>query len=338
MKLFLYLVVLFSYCAEAQLIESKILDIETKEPILGATVYFNGTTKGTITNKEGVFKIQKTTDINSNLIINCLGYYKETVDLTVISDNSYIIYLKPKVETLDALVITKDEWSRKKKLQYFKSEFLGKNTAAIQCKIANEEDIKIQFNAHTQELTAYSEKTIIIKNKYLGYVIHYDLSDFIIKLDKDLLFNSHYVKEVSYLGTSFFVKSKEKKKHLKARNNLYRGSILHFMRSIKDNQIEENDFLIYFDKFRVHAKDYIQIFTEKGKTKVLLKEAKITILFKEHKQSFLVSNTKDKSFYINDFGNYSPSENISFGGYLGQKRVSTMLPLDYKYTSTNSLQ
>jgi len=75
-----------------------------------------------------------------------------------------------------------------------------------------------------------------------------------------------------------------------------------------------------------------------NRIKISIKEDKISILYKRLKQSFLVINTKDKSFYIDSFGNYFPPENISFGGYLGQKRISTMLPLDYELVSINSLQ
>lgn len=337
-KLILHLLFLISYSVKAQKIESKIIDYETKEPILGATIYFDGTTNGTITNEEGDFKIQQTTRDNNKLIVNCLGYQKKIIDLSGISKVDRIIYLKSKIEILDAVIITKDKWSRKKKLAYFKKEFLGISLTSNQCEIENEEDIKIQFNAQTQQLTAYSNKTIIIKNKHLGYVIHYDLSDFTIQLEKDLYFNSHYTKEVYYLGTSFFIAKKEKKKYRIAREKAYNGSKLHFMRSIKNNAIEENDFLIFYDRYRVHAKDYIKITTENGKTKVIIKEDKITILYKNHRQSFLVSNTDEKSFYINNFGNYFPSENISFGGDLGYKRMSTTLPLDYKQESENSSQ
>lgn len=337
-KLLCYLFFLICYCAEAQLIQSKLLDFETKEPILGATVYFDGTTNGTITNGTGVFKIRKKTGINSNLIISCLGYQKMIIDLDTITNDDHIIFLKPQIEALDDLVITKDNWSREKKLKYFKREFLGQMTPTDQCFIENEEDIKIRYNAETQELTAHSKQTIIIKNKTLGYTIKYDLSDFTIQLEENLFYKTHFVKEVYYLGTSFFISNKERKKHRKARNNVYNGSILHFMRSIKGNKIEENGFLIFYDKFQVKAQEYIQYSVEIDKIRVFLKEERISILYKRDKQSFLVTNTENHSFYINDFGNHFPSENISFGGYLGEKRIATMLPLDYKYSSTNTLQ
>jgi len=337
-KFLLVLFLLISYCVDAQLIQSTVLDFETKEPILGATVYFDGTTKGTITNEEGVFKIHKTPEITSNLIIRYLGYNKEVIDLTLIYDSGHIIYLKPKAETLEEVVITKDDWSREKKLHYFKREFLGVDLPANQCKIENAEDIKIRFNSVAQELTAYSEKPIIIRNKYLGYIIQYDLSDFTAKLAESLFNSTYYTKEVYYLGTSFFVGEKEKKRHHTARNHVYHGSRLHFMRSIKDNKIEENGFLIFHDKFQVQPKEFVKIFLEQGRTKISLKEAKISILYKREKQSFLITNREDRSFYIDDYGHHFPSENISFGGYLGQKRMSTMLPLNYKLVSENSLQ
>jgi len=337
-KFLLFLLLLISNCVEAQLIQATVLDFETKEPILGATVYFDGTTKGTITNEEGIFRIQKSLEIKSNLIVRYLGYNNEVIDLALIYDNSYIVYLKPKAEALNEVLITKDNWSRKKKLHYFKREFLGKDLPANQCKIENVDDIKIRFNSVTQELTAYSEKPIIIKNKYLGYVIHYDLSDFTAKLAEGMFNGTYYAKEVYYLGTSFFIGDKEKRRHLKARKHVYNGSKLHFMRSIKDNQIEENGFLIFYDKLQVQSKEFIKRLVELNRIKISIKEDKISILYKRLKQSFLVINTKDKSFYIDSFGNYFPPENISFGGYLGQKRISTMLPLDYELVSINSLQ
>jgi hypothetical protein len=34
-------------------------------------------------------------------------------------------------------------------------------------------------------------------------------------------------------------------------------------------------------------------------------------------------------FYLDGLGNFAPANRLSFGGYMGGKRVAAMLPLDY---------
>ncbi len=51
-----------------------VFDSKTKEPLPGASVYFDGSSMGTITNLDGQFKLQSTIKTHATLIISHLGY------------------------------------------------------------------------------------------------------------------------------------------------------------------------------------------------------------------------------------------------------------------------
>ena len=108
---------LISYCQEVEEVLFKVLDSNSKESISYVTVQFQNSKNGIIGNIDGDFRIpfqyKKEKDI---LIISCIGYETKNVVLEVSIDKDInVIYLKPKVELLDQVVIkgkkSKDKFS-----------------------------------------------------------------------------------------------------------------------------------------------------------------------------------------------------------------------------------
>jgi hypothetical protein len=56
----IFLLLINSVCLFAQVITGKVIDAENNQPISGASVYLNGTQKGTTSNTDGVFDISST--------------------------------------------------------------------------------------------------------------------------------------------------------------------------------------------------------------------------------------------------------------------------------------
>lgn len=83
-----------------QEIKGVIYDLETKEPIIGATVYYINNKIGTVTDKNGEFKIKYVKNIP--LIISAVGYYSDTI-LSVTKDFS--LGLQPKSESIKTIVV-----------------------------------------------------------------------------------------------------------------------------------------------------------------------------------------------------------------------------------------
>src|SRR5260370_25695041 len=74
----LTLFLLFATLLRAQEIKGKVIDAESGKPIIGASVYLNGTYKGTSSNKEGSFIINST-ERNIPLIVSYVGYESQTI-------------------------------------------------------------------------------------------------------------------------------------------------------------------------------------------------------------------------------------------------------------------
>ncbi len=331
MKKITFLALFFlCFSLNSQTIDAYIFDKNTSEPLFGTTIYIDGTTIGTTTNSEGYFELDLKNSKNSNLIISFLGYQTQVFEVNS-SQFPKNIYLEESESQLDEVIVEPDNWSRERKLRIFKSEFLGKTEASKYCKIINEKDITLIYKASSNTLIAYSEKPIIIKNKYLGYQINYNLMDFEIKFNYDTMGLLHTHK-VYYVGTSYFTElhKKTKKKVLKNRANEYYGSLLHFMRSLANKRLSENKFRIFDKSFQIPTYKYFDITREDNQTQVTLLKKKLNILYDQFDQSSIQLQNDNTKFLIDEFGNYSPPNNLIFGGNLGKKRVSNMLPLNFE--------
>ena len=71
---FLFLTV----CSHAQVIIGKVIDADNGKSIPNASVYLNGTSKGTTSNSEGNFRLN-TAEKNIPLIVSSIGYQSETI-------------------------------------------------------------------------------------------------------------------------------------------------------------------------------------------------------------------------------------------------------------------
>ena len=298
--------------------------------IYGASVYFDGTSIGVSTNKQGYYEILFKEN-NSSLIISSLGY-----DPVIIKQQDYNslkslpdVYLKEKLEELNTVHLETDPWSRLRKLRIFKREFLGSNKSASNCKIINEDSIELRYIPSSKTLVARSNEPLIIENKYLGYVVKYNLTDFKVKFKKGssgllLPFSTYYE------GFSFFepLKKRLSKKIMKNRKLSYLGSSLHFMRSLYKKKLEENNFKIFYERFQVPTYKYFDIVQNKNMIQVELLVDEIAILYNDIQQSGLITKGR---FTIDYFGNHSPPESIILKGDMSYKRISELLPLDYNY-------
>ena len=80
----LLLLLIVSYTQAQNLsLTGRVTDKATGQAILGANIYFNNSTYGTVTDQNGNFKIRNVKQGNYELIISCVGYHrvKQSIDL-----------------------------------------------------------------------------------------------------------------------------------------------------------------------------------------------------------------------------------------------------------------
>ena len=323
----------------AQIYSGTVLDSKSNLPLESVSVNFDGTTIGAVTNNKGVFNIEINQVTQATLVVSYIGYEKLFLTFDDLKNNP-TFKLKEHETSLDEVVLF-DDWSRQKKLELFRLEFLGTDANALKCKIKNEDAIIINYNKTEDKLYASSNETLIIENKALGYLIYYDLVDFEVSF-KTSEIGFRLTNTSFYSGTSQFKnidKKNVKRKYLDSRRKSYFGSSLHFMRVLTQHKIAENDYEIFIkspaeDSDLYFKTDNASVFklqkdTIKGYHVNILNEHKIVIRHKGLIQSSITIFIDEKDFFIDFYGIHSPVEKLYFGGEFVRSKLSSILPVDY---------
>ena len=213
---------------------------EANVALEGAAVYLNSTMLGTTTNADGEFSIP-VKDGQFELIVSYLGFKKIIYSLNTENYNKPLVFkLIEEANMLNEIVITKtiydDEW--KHNLDFFKKQFIGRSKLAKGCEILNPKVLHFEFNAKDNILTAIARKPLLLKHKKLGYIITYELESFIK--------NKNYL---TYLGYSRYKQiegnKRKQKRWEKNRLKAYNGSSVHFFKSVLNNTIDEEGFIVH---------------------------------------------------------------------------------------------
>ena len=337
MKIFLQVLLLFPLFLFSQSKIDGFVKDEKGEPILGVSVYVDGSTIGTITDENGYFSLIIPSESNSILVIRTIGFRSEFYQINTIT-KQLNVFLKEEVKELKEVVVGQNFFSRKQMLKLFKEQFLGTNIAAKNCTIQNEEEIYFDYDRSTFKLVAYSDTPLIIKNDYLGYQISYQLVDFQCKFSKFSM-NSEFVTQFQYAGNSLFTEIDSSSKINKRRQKSYNGSTLHFFRNLLSNNWNKKEFTLYEGSFitnpQLHFKQ-TQIENGMYKIEVVSKKSigiktklvnQFNMLFDNYEQSKIQFYTSE--FYVDSFGVFTNYESIIFSGAIVSKRVGDLLPTNF---------
>src|SRR5690606_12074021 len=205
---------------------------------------------------------------------------------------------------------------------------LGTDVAALKSRIKNEEDIKLRYIPSNQTLVAYADAPLKIINRFLGYEVTYNLTDF--KAEFSTSGGLRLTTMVYYEGYSLFkeIRKKPSKRSLNNRGKAYKGSSLHFMRSLARQELSENGFRIFHKSFEVPPYAHFRI-NDKGELKeieILLE--KLVVVYEPLVQSAIQAEGK---FFIDVYGNYTPPQIVLFSGKMSKARIAGLLPLNYNF-------
>ena len=252
MNYFLLFLLFIACDVRSQQVEGVVLNGKDSSGLVGASVFINNSSKGTITTANGRFSITGLAENNFELVISYVGFNTESIHINSVNLKSfYTIKLFPRVQPLDEVsVIATDKNGWEKWGGLFTDLFLGISDFALACTIENPEILRFYKIKKTSVVHAYSNAPLIIKNKALGYIIKYQLEDFVYNPNTGI---SGYAGYSTFEDMAVQNNSKSKKWH-KNREEAYKGSILHFMRSLYSNKVSVNGFDVH-EKIRVYAKD-----------------------------------------------------------------------------------
>ena len=220
----------------AQIYSGIVIDKDSKEPLVSANIFLAGTLTGTTTNKEGRFEFNLNGNASVPIVISYVGYITKVLSFDELKIEP-VVGLEKEVFNINEIDVKSNPgtWSRRRMMQVFKEEFLGRSFNAQACKIKNEDDIYLFYNDETEVLHAKSGNPIIIENKLLGYRVYYLLEYF-----------RKSVTGIQFKGYSRFeeienIRERKKVNIDKHRRQTYLGSVMHFIRYLYNQNLSEND-------------------------------------------------------------------------------------------------
>lgn len=238
------LMCLLLYCciplfAFSQEIRGTVVDVVTGSPIHGATVYINNSTLGSLTDEKGHFVLQGNITFPADVVVAAVSYGTQSIRVNKEGVLAQAVKLDLKADELPAVKVLPpldDGWERFGK--DFMENFISYSAFAGQCEILNKKDLIFKIDEEKNILYVSAKRPLRIRNKALGYLIHFDLVDY----------SQHYrSREVYFSGYTRFepMKPKNDKQRVKwelNRKTAFMGSLNHFMRSVAQKNTAEQGF------------------------------------------------------------------------------------------------
>jgi hypothetical protein len=347
-KLYIIIILIGYFSAtHCQTFKGTVYDRSTDSTLSSAIVYISGTSVGTYSDIHGNFELDLSKYSFMPITISMLGYYSVTLSEHS-SNKMYDIYLSPKMNELNEVVVKGKKGKWESYLRIFKREFLGETENAMECNILNEKDLRFSynsnrfsFNSDSSTLTAFSSKPISIRNDALGYTITYYLDKFKYSLIKGE--NKEITEATIILGNYLFkddlltLSEPERSKLVERRKSAYLGSRMHFFRllyggnlnqrgryniSLSDNSLISKGFSI--GSTATLSSDSLVIRKDRNSSYIQY-EGSLFIKFGEKHSTIVV---KMDSVYFEKDGYYDPT-GVDFSGEMSKQRIGDLLPFEY---------
>ena len=334
-----------------------VTDATSGKPMPFANVYINGSTRGAVTDEKGYYTLTGVPLGTVEIAASFVGYQPvaQKIRFDNASPQKASFRLEASVQMLDAVTVRGNPKGWERHLRQFKKLLFGEPFGG-QCLLVNGE--VLHFKEDKGHLYATANEPLIIENQALGYRLIYALQHF------DAIPSGN----VFSAGTARFEELKpenERQANRFRRNRLlaYQGSIRHLMVSLIDNTFGQAGFLIYQEDvtkpisterrsitLAAAVGDYKRLIPVKAST--LIQPGRLAT------ERRLVSPMKLVVFYTNAVSNFSPypdaryaytemklpsgqlqmtvdgvitmPEGMEAKGSMGNDRLSTMLPADWK--------
>lgn len=257
----LFLMICPFYVLFSQTIKGTVVN-DIDKPIENVHIYLDGTKTGTTSAADGSFSL--TSKDNNSLVFQKDNYETVIVNTSdVLNKKLKVVLIKAK-EIEEVVIIPFTETAYKNYIKYFLDSFIGSDQSNV--KIKNQRSLKFSYDKTNKILRVKAPQTLIIENKNLGYIIDYNLQDFVGDFEN---------KTTRYTGTSFFKETKNTDKVKLNRMNAYDGSQVHFFRSVFANKVADEGFIVnQITKFPnskypteeelQRLKDFTEMFKSKG--------------------------------------------------------------------------
>jgi hypothetical protein len=240
--IFLVGLVLLSMASFGQFsLSGKVVDSESHEPLQGASVFAQNTTRGTITDKDGLFHLYLDKG-GYELIVSYTGYTSKTITVQGGENREINVELQKADNSMSEVIIRSsnevpDGWL--KYGHFFVEHFIGNTPFADSCTLQNPEVLKFLYFKRNDRLKVLASEPLVIANNALGYNMRYELDSFLYFFKTDIN---------SYRGRCLYTEMEgtpeQQKLWKENRQQAYYGSRLHFLRAYYDSTLSKEGFTV----------------------------------------------------------------------------------------------
>lgn len=281
-----YITIIIAFFVSANIfaqvtVSGTILSSQNNSPVESATVYINGSSISSASDKDGNFKLNRVT-YPCLLVVSCMSYHLKTIQIDKAPKTKLVIMLNEKVHEIGEVSVT-GENLRKENLAKFKKYFFGLNKDKwANCAHIENEDV-LCFSKYVDTLFRKPEKfdymakalgkplkytywvndntiaeygnifntstksPLVVSMDKMGYTVHIDIEFFRIEeknIGYKLTSSKFWGDSYSYIIPTDSILVKNEKQIALNRREAYFNSSRHFIRSLIDNNLKENGFLI----------------------------------------------------------------------------------------------
>ncbi len=216
----------------------------TNKPMQAASVFAQNTTLGTVTDADGNFKLQLPSG-GYDIVFTYTGFRTESKRVTNADAAEKINILlnenEKMLETVSVIASNEVMDGLAKYGTFFNEQFIGKSPSSSFCSIKNPDALHFFFSKKKNRLKVTATDVLIISNNKLGYNIKYNLDSFTYEYKTDMSIYSRYPLYEEMQGDSLQINQ-----WIANRNEVYKGSLLHFMRSLYNKNLSQNGFEVQF--------------------------------------------------------------------------------------------
>jgi len=217
----------------------QITDAENGDPVVGASVFLSSTTIGAFTDTEGRYQLKIPEEGAYRLTVAHVAYQPVFTDIepgkTAVEFNAAL-----HINELKEVTVTKRVRFRQTDINLFWKTILGKNPSPKAIEVANPEAVYYYYNPETQLLKVTCREPLRIVDYETGYQIRYVLNSF----------THNYNKNITEWGNQFSFTElrpedlKQKNKWEKKRLDVYKISLVKFIKSLYNNSLYNNGFVL----------------------------------------------------------------------------------------------
>ncbi len=339
-------------------ISGKVTDSKTGEPLPFCNVFINATTYVTTTDMDGQYMLKGIPEADYEIGFSFIGYQAVQKPVAVRDGGSLTVntsLVSTEQELSDVEIKAKRDKVWERELRKFKNLFLGNDYLAANCEILNPWVIDFPEDNSNNAFKASAIQPIQIRNEALGYLLTFDLKDFLFTPQSYIITGATRFEQLDAPD------AKTKLLWEKNRADAYLKSTTNLFKSILENKHNQQGFYLYGDKpggsesrnirsnmfadelgksvipykpdnlvtpsrkpgeYRILIQGRVEIHYEKGYSTVnTYKDAPYPISWVESKSNYVL---------VNNNGIILNPKDVVFSGDMDKRKVASLLPLDYK--------